>query len=165
MKEEKLTPADRKHLFVDIKNSYLVGFGFLTIVLFFMTVAHTGFALFGINNYTNWLNRIIITFGFCLFICCMVALSYYNYYLDLISGKKVTLTVNRYKIVCKRNIYYLVTDIPNYNRIELDDEHIPHINRTQPLNIQLAKRSQSILFISNSAPSYLYQTAALSLAA
>ena len=165
MKEEKLTPADRKHLFIDIKNSYLVGFGFLTIVLFFMVVIHSGFALFSISDYANWLHRILITFGFCLFLSCMVTLSYYDHYLDLIAGKKISLTIHKYKIVCKRNIYYLVTTIPNYNRIEIDEEHILHINRTQPLNVQLAKRSQSILFISNSSSNYLHREATLALVA
>jgi hypothetical protein len=161
MIEEKLTPADRKHIFRELKNSYLAGFGFLAAVLLFMAITHGGFALFELNHHANWLKRILITFGLCLFIVCIVAVSYYNHYLDLINGKKIVLTINKYKIVSKKHNHYLVTNIPNYNRIHIDEEHIPHINRTQPLNIQLAKRSHQILFISNGADNYLHKSAAI----
>ncbi|HTA62722.1 MAG TPA: hypothetical protein VK835_09715 [Bacteroidia bacterium] len=160
MVEEKLTAADRKHIFLDLKNSYLAGFGFLAAVLLFMAITHSGFALFDFNHHVNWVKRIFITFGLCLFIFCIVAVSYYNHYLDLITGKKITLTLNKYEIVSKKNNHYLATDIPNYPRIYIDEDHLPHINRQQPLNIQLAKRSELILFISNGANNYLHKSAA-----
>ena len=161
MTEEKLTPADRKHIFLELKNSYLAGFGFLAAVLLFMAITHSGFAIFDFNHHVNWIKRIFITFGLCLFIFCLVAVSYYNHYLDLISGKKIILTLNRYKIINKKHNHYLVTNIPNYRRIHIDEEHIAHINRTQPLNIQLAKRSHLILFVSNGADNYLHKPATL----
>jgi hypothetical protein len=160
MIEEKLTPADRKYILYDLKNSFIAGFGFLAAVLLFMAVTHSGFALFGLSHHANWLKRILITFGFCLFIVCIVAVSYYNHYLDLINGKKIILTLNKYKIVSKKHNHYLVSDIPQYNRIHIDVEHLRYINRNQPLNIQLAKRSHLILFISNGADNYLSKAAA-----
>jgi hypothetical protein len=161
MNEEKLTSADRKRIFLHLKNSYLAGFGFLVAVLLFMAITHSGFALFGLNHHANWLKRIVSVFGVFVFIACLVAVSYYNSYLDLINGKKISLTINKYKIVSKKHIYYLVTDIPNYERIEIDEEQVPFINRNQPLNIQLAKRSWLILFISNGVDNYLDKPAAL----
>jgi hypothetical protein len=161
MTEEKLTPADRKYILYDLKNSFLAGFGFLAAVLLFMAITHSGFALFGLSHHANWLKRILITFGFCFFIVCIVAVSYYNHYLDLIAGKKIILTINKYKIVSKKHNHYLVSDVPNYKRIHIDADHIPHINRNQPLNIQLAKRSHLILFISNGADNYLLKPTAI----
>jgi len=157
MIEEKLSSADRKRIFYELKNSYLAGFGFLAAVLLFMAITHSGFALFDFNHHVNWIKRIFITFGLCLFIFCLVAVSYYNHYLDLIAGKKVLLTINKYKIVSKKHNHYLVSDTPNYNRIHIDADHLPYINRNQPLNIHLAKRSELILFISNGADNYLHK--------
>jgi len=161
MTEEKLTPADRKHILFDLKNSFLAGFGFLAAVLIFMAITHSGFALFGFSHHANWIKRILITFSACVFVFCIVAVSYYNHYLDLINGKKIKLTINKYKIVSKKHIHYLVTDIPNYQRIEIDEEQLPYINRNQPLNIELAKRSWLVLFISNGADNYLHKPTAL----
>jgi predicted PurR-regulated permease PerM len=155
MTEEKLTRTDRKRIFVNLKNSYLAGFGFLLAVLIFMAITHSGFALFGLNHHANWLKRIVSVFSVFFFVACLVAISYYNSYLDLINGKKVVLNINRYKIVNLKRSVYLVTDIPNYRRIELDEEQLPFINRKQPLRLELAKRSWLILFISNGTDNYL----------
>jgi hypothetical protein len=161
MNEEKLTSTDRKRIFLHLKNSYLAGFGFLVAVLIFMAITHSGFALFGLSHHANWLKRIASVFGVFFFIACLVAVSYYNSYLDLINGKKISLTINKYKIIQKKYTYYLVTDIPNYHRIEIEEEQIPFINRNQPLHIELAKRSWLILFISNGADNYLDKAEAL----
>ncbi|HXU26198.1 MAG TPA: hypothetical protein VN698_03120 [Bacteroidia bacterium] len=155
MTEEKLTAADKKYILYDLKNSFIAGFVFLAIVLLFMTITHSGFAIFDFDHHVNWVKRIFITFGLFLFIFCIVALSYYNHYMDLITGKKITLTLHKYKIVSKKHNHYLVTDIENYHRIHIHEDHIQFINSNQPLNIQLAKRSHLILFISHGADNYL----------
>lgn len=161
MTEEKLTSADRKYILYDLKNSFIAGFGFLAAVLLFMAITHSGFALFDFNHHVNWIKRIFITFGLSLFIFCIVAVSYYNHYMDLITGKKIILTLSRYKIISKKHNHYLITNIPNYRRIHIDEDHIKFINRTQPLNIQVAKRSHLILFLSNGADNYLHKSAAI----
>jgi hypothetical protein len=160
MIEEKLSSADRKYILYDLKNSFIAGFGFLVAVLLFMAITHSGFALFGLSHHANWLKRILITFGLCVFIFSIVAVSYYNHYLDLITGKKIVLTLSNYKIVSIKHNHYLVSDTPNYNRIYIDAEHLRYVNRNQPLNIQLAKRSELILFISNGADNYLSKAVA-----
>ncbi|HKC67690.1 MAG TPA: hypothetical protein VKG26_05630 [Bacteroidia bacterium] len=155
MTEEKLTSTDRKRILMHLKNSYLAGLGFLVAVLLFMAITHSGFALFGLNHHANWLKRIVSVFSVFFFIVCVVAASYYNHYLDLINGKKISLTINRYKIVTIKRYAYLITDIPKYNRIELDADQLPFINRNQPLKLELAKRSELMLFLSNGTENYL----------
>lgn len=155
MTEEKITSANRMQILFDLKNSLKAGLGFLAAVLVITALAHAVFALFGLNTSANWFNRMLTTFSACLFIFGLMALTYYNHYLDLVNGKKITLHLNRYKIVRIKNTYYLVTNIPNYNRIPIDEELLPFINRTQALNVQVAKKSQLILFISNGADNYV----------
>jgi hypothetical protein len=155
MTEEKITYANRNQILFELKNSLKAGLSFLAVVLLIVVLAHAAFALFGLNTSANWLNRLLTTFGACLFIFGLITLTYYNHYLDLVNGKKVCLHISRYKIVCIKNMYYLVTNLPNFNRIPIDEELLPFINRTQPLNVQLAKKSQLILFISNSAHNYV----------
>jgi|GEM_PF-1590689 len=161
MTEEKFTSANRNQILFDLKNSLKAGLGFLGAVLLITVIAHVIFALFGLNTSANWLNRMLITFAACLIIFCLMALTYYNHYLDLVNGKKISLHISRYKIVRTKNLYYLVTNIPNFNRIPIDEELVPFINRTQTLNVQLAKKSQLILFISNGADNYVDKTTAL----
>jgi len=155
MTEEKITYANRNQIIFDLKNSLKGGLSFLAVVLLIVVLGHVIFGLFGLNTSANWLNRLLTTVGACLFIFGLISLTYYNHYADLVNGKKVCLHINRYKIVCIKNMYYLVTNIPNYNRIPLDEELVPFINRTQALNVQLAKKSQLILFISNTANNYV----------
>lgn len=159
MTEEKLTKTDRKRIFKHLKNSYLAAIGFLVAVIIFMAITHSGFALFGLNHHGNWLKRIISVFGFCVLICAVVGLSYYNHYMDLITGKKISMVVDRYKIVTLKRACFIVTDIPNYKRIEIEEEQLPFINRKQPLKIELAKRSEHMLFLSNGADNYLDKAA------
>jgi preprotein translocase subunit SecG len=161
MTEEKLTPANRNRIFLDLKNSLKAGLGFLGAVLLITVIAHVIFALFGLNTNANWLRRMLITFGACLFIFCLMALTYYNHYLDLVNGKKISLHISRYKIVRTKNVYYLVTNMPSFNRIPIDEDLLPFINRTQALNVELAKKSQLILFISNGTDNYVDKTTAL----
>ena len=155
MTEEKITSANRKQILFDLKNSLKAGLGFLAVVLLITVLTHAAFALLGLNTNANWLKRMLTTFSACAFIFCLMALTYYNHYLDLVNGKKVSLQLSRYKIVRIKNMYYLVTNIPNYNRIPIDEELVPFINRTQALNIQVAKKSLLILFISNGANNYV----------
>ena len=155
MTEEKITYANRNQILFDLKNSLKGGLSFLAVVLLIVVLAHVVFALFGLNTSANWLNRLLTTVGACLFIFGLIILTYFNHYIDLVNGKKVCLHISHYKIVCIKNMYYLVTNIPNYNRIPIDEELVPFINRTQPLDVQLAKKSQLIFFISNSADNYV----------
>ncbi|HXU27019.1 MAG TPA: hypothetical protein VN698_07295 [Bacteroidia bacterium] len=162
MTEEKITSTNRNQILFDLKNSLKAGLGFLAAVLIITVFAHAIFALLGLNTSANWLNRLLITFSACLFVFCIMALTYYNHYLDLVNGKKINLHITRYKIVRVKNMYYLVTNLPNYNRIPIDEELLPFINRTQALNVQLAKKSQLILFISNGNDNYVDKATPLS---
>ena len=155
MTEEKLTTADRKTIKLDLNISYIVGLLFLIAVILFIVLIFFGGTLIGFKPKDGFIDRSL--FVFAIFFIAMVILwtSYFKHYVDLVKGKKVCLILNQYTLTTEKDKTYLVSNEPQYERIEIYEGIIPFIDSSRPLKIELAKHSKAMLFISHDTDNYL----------
>ena len=155
MIEEKLTTADRRSLKLDLKMSYILGLILLVAVILFIFLVYFGGTLFGFKPKDGVILRGIYVFSGFLVFMIIVWASYFKHYIDLIKGVKVNLTLNQYQLVTEKGKTYLISNDPQYGRIEVYKGLLDFIDSNRPLKIELAKYSKSMLFISHDTDNYL----------
>ena len=135
MTEEKLTIDDRKKIKLDLKVSFILGAIFLVAVLLFIVITFAVGALFDIKLKEGFLVRASYIFGAFFLLFCFVWGSYIKHYVDLVKGIKVTLNLTSYKIETEKDKSFIISNTPNYERIEIYEGYIQFINVTKPLKI------------------------------
>jgi len=155
MTENKLTIDDRKKIKIGLKISYFVGLIFLISVLLFILLIYFGGTLFGFNPKDGFTQRGIYILSIFFFLMVLIWTSYFKHYIDLIKGVRIDLTLNQYQLVTKKNKTILISNDAQYGQIEIYESLLKFIDSSRPLNIQLAKYSKIILFISHDSDNYL----------
>lgn len=155
MMEENLTKEDRKTIKLELKIAYLVGLFFLVAMLLFILLAIFGIKLFGFNIKDGFIQRGFYIFSAFFFMMAIVWAFFIKHYIDLIKGVKVSLTLNQYELVTEKDKAFLISDDPQYGRIEIYEGLLNFIDSKRPLKIEFAKKSKVLLFISHDTDNYL----------
>ena len=70
-------------------------------------------------------------------------------YIDLKKGKKLIIKTDDYEVISKKDTVYILTRGDKKQKIKIDKELVPNINRSQTLTMEISKLAKSLLFISH----------------
>ena len=147
MSESQLSQADKDRIIVDIKLTLIIGILFtivfvvliliIPLILYFLGKTADGFAE----------RSLIIISGLSL---PFIAISWTNIikYVDLRIGKKISFSTTDYKIDKTKDGFILETKSPLKAKFDLYDDMPALIKLTDPITIEIAKLSKTLLFIS-----------------
>ncbi|HEY5749659.1 MAG TPA: hypothetical protein VIU12_26505 [Chryseolinea sp.] len=147
MNELELTSADKERIKVEIKLMQIMIILFTIALVLLLAVIPLIFFLFGKRFADGWTQRgLFILAGLSL---PLIVISWKNMvkYVDLRSGKKLKFETADYSIKGKKDEKILEIRTPLKLKLDLSDDLPPLLKTSEPITIEIAKRSGMLLSI------------------
>ena len=155
IQEIEMTVADKKTLGQSIKLSISIGLLFCVALVIILGIIPAVIYFMGKQPPDGFVTRGLYILG--LLFIPFLAISWKSLlkFIDIRQGKKIIIESGQYEIQKTESSVYIRTTDNQEQRFEIWDELIPLLDLTQPIQIEIAKISKEIIFISNNADNLL----------
>jgi hypothetical protein len=155
MDELELTQKDRERIKVQIKLPQIITLLFTVALILFLVLIPFGLYLFGKNLADGWIQRGGLILAIMVIPLIVMSLTNIVKIVDLRTGKKLKLETSHYDLKKTKNDTILQIRAPLKLELGLYDGLLPLLKASEPITVEIAKRSKILLSITQGGDNLL----------